>query len=187
MKGDPAPARSTLAGLALVVGLVAGFAILPRVLRPQGGARQGRDAPDFTLALVANAGSLGAGGSDKTALDLSELRGRAVLLDFWATWCEPCRLQAPIVEQLARRWRDRGVVVVGVNTDSATEGDPRAFASAWGLTYPIVKDEVGAASRAYGIEALPTLVVVSRLGKIVAVRSGVTDDGELERLVRQAL
>jgi cytochrome c biogenesis protein CcmG/thiol:disulfide interchange protein DsbE len=184
MKGDPASARSTLGPLALVLGLVAGFAILPRVFRSHGAAGPGRDAPDFTLSVVANAASLAGG---KPTLSLSELRGRAVLLDFWATWCEPCRLQAPIVEQIARRWSDRGVVVVGVNTDTPGEGDPRTFASAWGLTYPVVKDEVGLASRAYGVEALPTLVVVSRLGKIIAVRAGVTDDAELERLVRQAL
>ena len=117
---------------------------------------------------------------------LSELRGHAVLLDFWATWCEPCRLEAPIVEQLSRRWRDRGVVVVGVDTDTPDQGDPARFAAAHGLTYPMVKDD-GRASRAYGVDALPTLVVVSRMGKIVAVRAGVTDDAELDRLVRQAL
>ena len=184
MKGDPASARSTLGPLALVVGLVAGFAVLPRIFRSGGAVAPGRDAPEFTLAAVANTASLGEG---KTTLSLSELRGRAVVLDFWATWCEPCRLQAPIVEQVARRWGDRGVVVVGVNTDTPGEGDARAVASAWRLTYPIVKDEVGLAARAYGVEVLPTLVVVSRLGKIVAVRTGVTEDAELERLVREAL
>jgi cytochrome c biogenesis protein CcmG/thiol:disulfide interchange protein DsbE len=178
------PSRSTLGVLGLVLVLLAAFALLPRILRRHHGASVGRDAPDFTLALVANGATLGA---DKRTLSLTELRGRAVLLDFWATWCGPCRLQAPIVDQVARRWRDRGVVVVGVNTDTPDQGDPRSFALASGLTYPIVHDNLGAISREYEVEDLPTLVVVSRVGKIVAVRTGVTDDAELERLVRQAL
>jgi cytochrome c biogenesis protein CcmG/thiol:disulfide interchange protein DsbE len=176
--------RSTLGVLGLVLVLLAAFALLPRVLRRHHAASAGRDAPDFTLALVANGATLG---SDKRTLSLSELRGRAVLLDFWATWCEPCRLQAPIVDRLARRWREQGVVVVGVDTDTPDQGDPRSFALASGLSYPIVHDAVGVTSRQYEIEDLPTLVVVSRLGKIVAVRTGVTDEAELERLVRQAL
>ncbi len=184
MKGDPESPRSTLAALGLVCALVAGFAVLPRVFRPQEAASVGREAPDFTLPVAANAPSSGA---DQGTLSLNGLRGKAVLLDFWATWCEPCRLQAPIVEQLARRWSDRDVVVVGVNTDTPDQGDPRAFAVSHGLTYPIVKVDMGHAARAYGVDALPTLVVVSRLGKIVAVRSGVTEDAELERLVREAL
>ncbi|HEY4014269.1 MAG TPA: TlpA disulfide reductase family protein [Polyangiaceae bacterium] len=183
MTGDPGSFRSTLTALGLVCALVAGFALLPRVLRSQAGASVGRDAPDIALPLVANtAATL----SDPATFRLSELRGHAVLLDFWATWCEPCRLEAPIVEQLSRRWSDRGVVVVGVDTDTPDQGDPARFAAAHGLTYPMVKDD-GRASRAYGVDALPTLVVVSRMGKIVAVRSGMTDDAELERLVREAL
>jgi cytochrome c biogenesis protein CcmG, thiol:disulfide interchange protein DsbE len=177
--------RSTLAALGLVLVLLAGFALLPRLVGPRHAAHTGRDAPDFTLPLVANGASLGE--PSKESLSLSELRGRAVLLDFWATWCEPCRLQAPIVEQLARRWHERGVVVVGVNTDTPDQGDPRIFAASHRLTYPMVHDALGVASRAYGIEDLPSLVVVSRTGKIVAVRSGITEDAELERLVRQAL
>jgi cytochrome c biogenesis protein CcmG/thiol:disulfide interchange protein DsbE len=176
--------RSTLGALGLVMMLLGGFVLLPRILRPHGAASIGREAPDFTLPIVANRDSLA---TDRPMLRLSDLRGSAVVLDFWATWCEPCRIEAPIVDQLARRWHERGVVVLGVNTDTPDEGNPLSFARSLGLSYPIVHDDVGVASHAYGVESLPTLVVVSRLGRIVAVRTGITDDAELERLVRQAL
>jgi len=182
MNGDPRSTQTTLGALGLVLALLAGFALLPRVFTPRI-----REAPDFNLAVVANGAGLGPALADDKTLSLSELRGSAVLLDFWATWCAPCRSQAPIVDQLSRRWHDKGVVVVGVNTDSPDQGDPRAFAMSHGLTYPIVHDTTGEASRAFAVESLPTLVVVSRTGKITAVRTGVTDDAELERLIRQAL
>ncbi len=181
--GGDSDARSTLGALALVLLLLCALVLLPRVLHFGGAMGVGRDAPDFALPLVANGAELGQEGT----LRLSTLRGRVVLIDFWATWCEPCRLQAPIVEQVARRWRERGVVVVGVNTDTPAEGDPRAFALSRGLTYPVVHDSAGAASRAYGIDELPTLLVVSRTGKIVGVRTGVTEGAELERLLQHAL
>ncbi len=173
------PPQSTLGALALVVGLLAGFAVLPRLFH-----HEIKDAPDFSLPVVANGAQLGEG---KSKVTLSELRGSAVLLDFWATWCGPCRAEAPIVDRFARRWRDKGVVVVGVNEDRPDEGDPRAFAASAGLTYPIVTDSGGRAMRQFDADALPTLVVVSRTGKVTAVRTGVTDDAELERLIRQAL
>ena len=162
--------------------LLAGFALLPRVFTPRI-----REAPDFNLAVVANGAGLGPAMADDKTLSLSALRGSPVLLDFWATWCGPCRAEAPIVDQVARRWHDKGVVVVGVNTDLPDQGDPRAFAMSHGLTYPIVHDTTGEASRAFAVESLPTLVVVSRSGKITAVRTGPTDDAELERLIRQAM
>ena len=182
MNGGPADTRSTLGALGVVLMLLAGFALLPRVLRSVAGAGVGGDAPEFRLPLVANAPAEGDGN-----LSLGALRGRPVLLDFWATWCEPCRIEAPIVDRVARRWKDRDLAVVGVNTDTADQGDPRAFALSHGLSYPIVRDEQGSASHAYGVEELPTLVIISRSGKIIAVRTGIADDAELERLVRQAL
>jgi thiol-disulfide isomerase/thioredoxin len=182
MNGDPRSIPSTLGALGLVLVLLAGFAFLPRVF-----TQRVREAPDFNVTVVANGAGLGAGMADSKTLSLSELRGSAVLLDFWATWCAPCRAQAPIVDQLSRRWHDKGVVVVGVNTDTPDQGDPGAFAMAHGLTYPIVHDVSGEAQRAFAVESLPTLVVVSRTGKITAVRTGMTDDAELERLIRQAM
>jgi cytochrome c biogenesis protein CcmG/thiol:disulfide interchange protein DsbE len=168
-----------LGGVALVGALLAGLAFLPRLFPEQPAALVGHDAPDFRLDVVANAkpGPLG----------VADLRGNVVVLDFWATWCGPCRAETPILDALSRRWQGRGVTVVGVDTDTPDQGDPRAFAAAEGLGYAIVRDETGGVSRRYGVEALPTLVVISPAGKVVAVRTGLTDGGELERLIRRAL
>lgn len=181
--------RSTLGVLGLVLVLLGGFALMPRVFH-----HQVHDAPDFALDVVANGSGLAsaepqasAQPAAPTSLKLSELRGHAVLLDFWATWCQPCRAEAPIVDRVWRRWRDQGVVVVGVNEDKPDEGDPVAFAHSAGLTYPIVRDPTGAALRSFEGDSLPTLVVLSRTGKVTAVRAGITSDSELERLVRQAM
>jgi len=176
--------ETTLGGLGLAIAVCAGFALLPRLFSREGGPLLGHDAPDFTLPIVANSETLGMGNATVT---LSELRGKAVLLDFWATWCGPCRAQIPIVDQVARRWQGRGVVVLGVSTDATDEENLRQFAIARGLIYPILQDAVGLASRSYEVENLPTLVVVSPAGKVVAVRTGVTEDAELERIIRRAL
>src|ERR1700722_15839055 len=102
MNGDPRGTQTTLGALGLVLLLLAGFALLPRIF-----VQRPHDAPDFNLAVVANGAALGAGRAEGKALTLSELRGSAVLLDFWATWCEPCRQEAPIVDQVSKRWRDK--------------------------------------------------------------------------------
>jgi thiol-disulfide isomerase/thioredoxin len=169
--------------LLLVALMIGGFAILPRLFKPREAELVGKPAPDFTLKAVLNEPSATAG---KGAVTLSELRGQAVLLDFWATWCGPCQAEAPIINKVAQRYRDRGLVVVGVNTNDA-EQKGRAWAAQRGLTFPIVHDKDDVAAHAYGVENLPTLVVVSRAGNVIAVRTGVTDDAELEALVKQAL
>jgi cytochrome c biogenesis protein CcmG/thiol:disulfide interchange protein DsbE len=165
----------------VVIGLAAGFALVPRVTQGCGKASGTEEAADFSATIVANPLEPG-----QTTLDMSKLRGHVVVLDFWATWCGPCQAEAPIVNALSQRFKDKGVVVVGVNTSDA-EGLAAKYAQKKGLTFPIVYDADNSIANKYGVDNLPTLIVVSKDGKKVAVRHGVTSDADLERLVRQVL
>lgn len=185
--GSPASAstsaeRAHTARMMLVVAaLAAGFAVVPRVTQGCSKASGTEDAPDFTASVVANAPD-----PAETTLTMSKLRGHPVVLDFWATWCGPCQAQSPIVNGISQRFKDRGLVVVGVNTSDAV-GLAAKFAAKKGLLFPMVYDEGNTIANKYRVDNLPTLVVVSKEGKIVAVRHGVTSDSDLERLVRQVL
>jgi cytochrome c biogenesis protein CcmG/thiol:disulfide interchange protein DsbE len=179
----PRPLRTSPNEVLLVAALAAVLLAIPWLLRWRGSPLVGHEAPDVRFLVLANGSALG----DDSPLSVRALRGRPVLLDFWATWCGPCREEAPIVDAAARKWRDRGLVVLGVSTDTASEADPGGFARRQGLSYAIVRDTSGHASGAYAVDALPTLVVVSRTGTIVAVRTGFTDSGELDRLIQEVL
>ena len=160
----------------VVVALVLAIAFVPRMM-PHG--KMGGDAPDFTVELVANS-------PDQKSFHLAEQHGHPVLLDFWATWCGPCKAQSPVVNRIAQRYKDRGLVVVGVNT-SDEEGMAAMYVKGHGLSFPMAYDRNNAAARAYDVENLPTMVLISKTGKLVAVRQGMTSDDELDRLVRSAL
>jgi peroxiredoxin len=102
---------------------------------------------------------------------LAEHRGRVVFINFWATWCAPCREEMPAMERLWRRQRHRPFTMVGVSLD----GDPRAvgpFVREHGLTFPIALDLGLATANAYGIRALPTTVLVARDGTVAALALG---------------
>lgn len=165
----------------VVLALAAGFAFVPRATASCGKTSGTEEAPDFTAAVVANGLE-----PDQKTLTMSALRGHPVVLDFWATWCGPCQAESPIVNGIAQRFKDKGLVVVGVNTSDA-EGLAAKYAKIKGLTFPMVYDDNNTIANKYKVDNLPTLIVVSKEGKIVAVRHGVTSDADLERLVRQVL
>ena len=165
-----------------IVALVAlsvpfGFAILPRLFSAN--TLVGKPAPDFALDVVAS----GAAGD---RIHLEELRGSAVILDFWATWCEPCQRIAPILDRISRKHQGKGLVVVGVNT-SDEPGLAPAFAKKKGLSYPIVFDDGEQVAQRYGVTNLPTLVVINAKGNIVAIRVAPEDEGTIEDLISQAM
>jgi thiol-disulfide isomerase/thioredoxin len=182
MASPAAPEEQRTEGWTIaVIGLaiVAGFTLYPRFF-PAASALAGKDAPDVSFSMVANAPAEGA------KVSLGDLRGHAVLLDFWASWCGPCRHEIPIVQGIARRYGDQGLSVIGVNT-SDEAGNAAPFAKQLHLTFPIAYDEGQRVAAAFGVEGLPTLVVISKTGKVLAVRSGETSDSDLDALVKRAL
>lgn len=167
-----------------VLLLAAGFALVPRMTKGCEGASLDEDAPGFEAKIVANASALGP--ETQATLNLESLRGRTVILDFWATWCGPCQAESPIVNTIAQRYRDRGLAVVGVNT-SDEDGLAAKFVRAKHLGFPIVYDEGNKIANAYHVTNLPTLIIVSKTGKVVAIRTGVTSDRALDDLVKRYL
>jgi peroxiredoxin len=162
-----------VAALALVV-----LAVLPR-FGPRAHETVGTVAPAFALPVVEN-------GDPGARIALEDLRGEAVLIDFWASWCGPCTLQAPIVDRVGKRYAARGLQVLGVNVDDP-ESVARAHARKLGVSYPILLDGSGEVQRAYGVSRLPSLVVIDRSGNVTSFTSGVVDEDALDRMVREAL
>ena len=130
-----------------------------------------RSAPDFTLPLLS--------GVD---FALSEHRGSAVIIDFWATWCSPCEVQMPVLDALWKRRRGQDLMVVGVSVDT----DPAEVIAAWvaerGIEYPIALGDQELAMR-YGVIGFPTLLVIDPNGGIHTQHVGVLSRPELEEIL----
>lgn len=160
------------------LGLLLAFALLPKLVMGRH-PLVGKAAPDFTLEVVHN-------GEPGAQMTLSALQGKPVLVDFWATWCGPCQIEAPILSRVAERYRDRGLVVLGVNT-SDKPGRATVFATSKQLTYPILFDAQGMANDLYDVKVLPTMVMIGKDGTIKAVRSGLVDEGAVEAMINKEL
>ena len=132
----------------------------------------GDEAPDKELSTLDGTGT----GS------LADYRGEWVLVNFWASWCEPCRSEAPALEELHRSHPD-GFTVVGINLDDNT-GDAGAFVEEYGLTYPQLRDGDGRERRdAYGMTGFPESFLVDPEGRIALIRRGPVDDAYLAEYV----
>ena len=144
-------------------------------LRPFG---PGDVAPTFALP---RADGLGYG-------NLGALRGRVVVIDFWATWCGPCAESMPIVERLYAQHQAQGLEVLSVNIDGGRDpaGLARAYAKKMRLAVPIVVDD-GHVAAEYKVTTIPHLVVVDRAGVIRFVELGVPSEAELRRIIQGLL
>jgi cytochrome c biogenesis protein CcmG, thiol:disulfide interchange protein DsbE len=168
-----------LGGQAVALACVAGLlGLLVWKLTHQNHAPPvGSAAPGFTLSRLDGSGSV----------DLAALRGKPVVLNFWASWCVPCKAEAKELEQTWRSYRGRGVVFLGVDYHDLAS-DARRFVAAHGLTFPMLRDGSGdVTSGRYGITQVPETYVVDRTGKLVLHIPGPIADSASVAELRQAL
>jgi cytochrome c biogenesis protein CcmG/thiol:disulfide interchange protein DsbE len=113
---------------------------------------------------------------------LSDYRGTVVVLNFWASWCVPCRDESPLLQRWHERIHSEGGTVLGVNVLDV-RSDARAFVDEYGLTYPMLRDGSSDSSEAFGVVGYPETFVIDRRGRIAAVTHGPVDDSDLRRQV----
>jgi len=170
--------RLKLGAQALAVGLVALLLALLVWKLAKGSGKEaaiGKPAPDVTLDRVGGPGKL----------QLASLRGKVVVLNFWASWCYPCNQEAPTPQAAAKRYGGR-VVVLGVDVNDPTT-DARKFARKFKLTYPLVHDNHNVTSPKYGLTGLPETFFIDRTGKLVGHVAAAIDAADLRDGVEQAL
>ncbi len=114
-----------------------------------------RQAPDFTLTTFKG-----------TTISLADLRGKPIVTNFWASWCPPCRIEAPLLERTWRAYKNRGVIFIGVDLQDREE-DALAYIREFDITYPNGPDPTGEISIDYGVSGLPVTFFISRKGEII--------------------
>ncbi len=113
-------------------------------------------APDFKLADL-----------NGNTVVLSDLRGKPVLLNFWATWCPPCREEVPLIEEINREWTSKGLVVLTVSLDDSAD-TVKDFVQNYGLTFTVLFDREQRVADTYGIQGIPTTLFIDKDGMIRA-------------------
>ena len=165
-----------------LLGLLVVQACTPSSQAIQGGQQEasvginvGEIAPDFTLTDL-----------DGNELSLSDFRGKAVFINFWATWCPPCRAEMPEIESVYQDYKDKGVVVIGVDI-LETEELVREFVQRGGYTWTFVIDQTGEVSARYNIQAIPTSFFIDREGVIQAINIGAMTKRAMEARMAEAM
>ena len=156
--------------LSIVVGLGLLALLAFAFFSPYGGRPlQGEPAPDFSLDLF-----------DGSEVSLSDLRGQVVVLNFWASWCNPCRQEAPDLQEMWEMFEGRGVMFLGLSYKDAEDAS-RAFIQEFGITYPNGADPRGKIGRSYGVTAVPETFVIDAEGKVAWIKVGPVQADELVR------
>jgi peroxiredoxin len=140
--------------------LLASLALAGTMAAAGTGMPHAATAPDFTLRTV-----------DGQNLRLNEQRGRVVLVNFWATWCGPCRQEMPHLNRLYEKYRTSGFVALGVNVDE-DERQAAGVAAKLGVKFPVLPDSDKKVSRLYDLRAMPSTVLIDRDGRVRYVHRG---------------
>lgn len=185
--------RRTIVAIVVGVGVAAVIALLVVGLLNRGvGDRiddaladgERPEAPSASLPLLVDHPDLGPEGTEVT---LEQFQGQPVIVNFWASWCVPCRTEAPLLEGIWDDYKDRGVVVLGVDTQDLTD-NAREFIDEVGMTYPSVRDGTDGTERDFEVTGVPETFVVDRDGLIALhFRGPVENPAQITTALEQVL
>lgn len=138
------------------------------------GLEKGNIAPDLELRSI-----------DGEALKLSSLRGKKVILNFWATWCPPCRQEMPEIKQFYAKNKSKGIEILAINLTQAekSRADVPEFIKAHGITFPVLMDENGEAGRLYNVSSIPATFIIDSRGVIGDKIVGPMTYDEMEKML----
>jgi cytochrome c biogenesis protein CcmG/thiol:disulfide interchange protein DsbE len=160
-----------IAVICVLVGLIALLAYGLASNEPDRGVEQALSRGDTEAAPNIQLPKLGGGGTSS----LADYRGKVVVLNFWASWCDPCKAESPLLERWHRRMSARNGTVLGVDMLDIT-GDAQKFIAEHGLSYPMLKDKDGHGIETFGVVQYPETFVIDPGGRITAVRRGPVDE-----------
>ena len=164
------------------------FAALPLVLlasacsssKPAAAAKAGnkdsKPAPNFALP-----------DAHGSTVKLTDFKGKVVILDFWATWCGPCKIEIPWFIEFQRKYKDQGFTVIGVSMDEGGWQTVRPFVEEFKMNYPVLIGNDETAQSFGGVDVLPTTFIIDKQGRIVATHMGLTSKDEFEKAIQSLL
>ena len=151
--------------------------VIASVLKPQDdGPANGSPAPDFTLKTL-----------DGKEVSLSSMKGKAVMVNFWATWCEPCKIEMPWMVELQDKYRKDGFEIIGVAMDDSDNKEIAAFAKKMNVNYTILKGSEKVADLYGGLDGLPTNFFLDRNGKVIDSFKGLRSESVIVDDIKKAL
>jgi thiol-disulfide isomerase/thioredoxin len=156
----------------LILLLLSGIYLYRRPTTPHASSTQLRPAPDFTLPQISG-----------PPIKLSDYRGKVVLLDFWATWCEPCRAETPFFVEFQSKYGNQGLEIIGVSMDDSPDPVP-AFMREFKINYPVVMGNAQIGEQYGGVLGLPIAFLIDRQGRIHKKHTGATDKSVFENEIK---
>ena len=160
-------------GFAIAATLLAGAAAGPTNVRATASER--KPAPNFSLD-----------DAQGKTVKLSDLRGKVVLLDFWATWCHGCKTEIPWFMEFHKKYESDGLAVIGVSMDDDGWKSVKPFVTEWKISYPIVvgNQELG---KLYSVDGMPVTLLIDREGRIAETHAGVVQKDSFEKELKDLL
>jgi thiol-disulfide isomerase/thioredoxin len=167
-----------VAAIAIMLLVGKNLARRPRAAEnaPDSGRMVGKNAPDFALESL-----------DGKTVHLSDYRGKAVLLNFWATWCEPCKVEMPWFVELQKQYGPEGFSIIGVAMDDSGKDAIARFAKEMGVNYPVLLGKEAVGDQFGGIPYLPVSFYLDRNGQVVEQVAGLKARREIEDDIKDAL